>query len=162
MNIIAIGDAVLGLCYIFLPILFSMIHSKISPSSNLLLKYYVFISVGIQGILTGMIQIVFSQIVVDYVRWDHSPFLSELGMANLSFGLLGLLAIRINIHWQKAAAFCYGCFLLITGIGHLVDIIYFGANAGNSGYFLWADLFIGIILLYLAWQPPDAKESLWI
>lgn len=138
------GEAFISLAFIFLP----YILASLKKSSDLL-NYYLFISVGIQGLLTGYVQMVRPDVVVDHVNWPHSPFLVELGMANAAFGVVGILSVWRDRGWKAASAVGYGLFLLMTGLGHLVDIWQHGLNPGNAGFFLLSDLIVPMILFAL-------------
>ena len=143
------------ICYtffmIFFPLIFGFIHAKVKKRKivDLLLLYYIFIGVGIQGILTGLIQMLHPRFVAEYVQWSLSSFLFELGLANLSYGILGIVSPWMSKGWQKATAIGYGSFLFLTGVGHLIDIIQYGTTFGNARLFLYLDLLIPIILFIL-------------
>lgn len=141
------GEAFIALVYIFLPFILGSIHAFIKGDKpDLFLNYYLFISVGIQGLVTGYVQMVRPDVVVAHVGWPNSPFILELGMANAAFGILGILSIWRDRGWRAATATGYGLFLLLTGIGHLVDILQHGFNPGNAGFFLLSDLLVPFIL----------------
>ena len=88
------GEAIVAFLYIFLPLILGIIHILIKKDKarkvEILLGYYLFIGVGLQGILTGILQMHKPEMVVAFVQWNYSPFLIELGMANLSLVYLGL------------------------------------------------------------------------
>ena len=55
------GEAMIAFVFIFLPLILGLVHAHLSKRKtkkvDLLLCYYLFISVGIQGIVTGILQI---------------------------------------------------------------------------------------------------------
>lgn len=133
---------------IFIPFFLGFLHGRLKRGAKkeIYLLYYIFIGVGIQGLITGAVQIFYPQFVSDYVQWPVSSFLFELGLANVSYGILGICAPWLSQGWQRAAAIGYGMFLLLTGAGHLFDMSQQGMNPGNGGAFLYSDLLIPIIL----------------
>jgi hypothetical protein len=147
------GEALVAFLYIFLPLILGLMHIKLKSDKrnkvDILLDYYLFIGVGIQGIVTGILQMNKPQMVVSFVQWPYSPFLVELGMANLAFGLLGIISVWLDKSWKVAAAAGYGLFLLFTGIGHIINIMLLGTTAGDAGAFLWSDLFVPVALFIL-------------
>ncbi len=150
-NQFLMGEFLTALFYIIVPALLSYFFPKAgSRLKENLLFYYVLIGVVVQGLVTAGLQILDPNLVISYVQWPYSPFLYELGMANLSFGILGLLSLWKNTDWKKSAAFGYGLFLLITGIGHIVQITLQGITPGDFGGFLFSDLLVGIILVALS------------
>jgi hypothetical protein len=147
------GEAIIAFVYIFFPLFLGLIHAHFikerGKKVDLLLSYYLFIGVGIQGVSTGLLQMIKPQMVVSFVEWPYSPFLIELGMANLAFGILGILSLWLNNSWKMSAAIAYGLFLLFTGIGHIINILRKGTHPGDAGAFLWSDLFVPIALSIL-------------
>ncbi len=115
-----------------------------------ILLYYLVISVGIQGLLTGLFEIFFPSWIAETLQLPMSPFLTELGMANVAFGFLGILCPWMTQGWRMATAVGYGLFLLMTGLLHLVRIGLEGASPGDVGGFLLFDLVLSLLLLTLA------------
>lgn len=147
-SIFVFGEVLVSLSYILLPLILGYLHAKIDGRKMVhkIFQYYLFISVGIQGILTGFMQMTAPEIVADYVQWPNSPFLLELGMANASYGILGILSLWLNQGWKAATAIGYSLFLLFTGIGHFVNILISGIAPGDGGSFLWSDLLVPVML----------------
>lgn len=147
-------DLGLSFFYIFFPSLLAFFHTRYSVSTkqkiSIFLLYYLTISVGIQGLLTGFFQIFYPSFIAESLQWPVSPFLIELGMANVAFGLLGLLSPRRDQGWRKATAVGYAAFLFMTGIFHIVRIVQYGFSPGDAGGFLLFDLIVSMILLILA------------
>jgi hypothetical protein len=147
------GEAIVAFLYIFLPLILGGMHSLFAKEEKrktmILLNYYIFIGVGIQGVVTGGLQMYQPHTVVSFVQWPYSPFLIELGMANVAFGLLGLVSTWLGKSWKIAAGVGYGSFLLFTGVGHVVNIVRKGATPGDAGAFLWSDLFVPVALCIL-------------
>ena len=61
-----------------------------------LLFWYLVILVGGYGVLLGISQTLNGEWTARLNGWQYSPFVVELGYANLAFGILGLLCIRIK------------------------------------------------------------------
>ncbi len=143
-------EIIVAALYILLPIALGLIHGWIRGRDFLkyLFLYTLFISAGIQGLATGIVQMFFPEAVVKFTEWPASPFILELGMANFSFGVLAICALWLSRGWQFAAAVGYGLFLFLTGMGHVIDFFLNGANLGNAGGFLWSDL-LGALSLFL-------------
>src|SRR5271156_4367134 len=126
--LIRLTDFIIASTFIFLPLILGLDHArrKHRPNKEMLLVYYLFISVGIQGLFTGIFQIVFPDIVINFLQWPYSPFLDELGLANIAFGILGILSLWQNNGWKAATAMGYGLFLFMTGLYHLIEIYHTG------------------------------------
>jgi hypothetical protein len=152
-NLFNAGEAIVAFAYIFLPLALGLVHTYFKKEKakkvSIFLAYYLFIGVGIQGVLTGILQMNKPDIVVSFVQWPYSPFLIELGMANLALGLLGIVSIWLDSSWKLAASVAYGLFLLFTGVGHVINISFKGSHPGDNGAFLWSDLFVPVALFLL-------------
>ena len=110
------------------------------------MSYDVFISVGIQGLITGIVQIAKPEWVVEYVHWPFSTYFLEPGMANASYGIIGLLTVLMDTGWKNAAAAGYALFLFATGIGHIVDYDTARILQRKFRGFLLTDLVVPLIL----------------
>lgn len=148
------GEFSIALAYIFLPLILGLIHIYLrgvkTGRIDVMLTYYVIVSVGIQGAVTGLLQMFAPEMVASFTQWNYSPFLIELGMANLSFGILGLISFSLGQNGKVAAAIGYGLFLLFTGVGHMKNISLHGATPGDSGGFLFSDFIGGLAILLFA------------
>lgn len=151
-----VGAMVTYLCYVFLPLIIGGIHlcfKKECPwptRAKIMLSYYTLISVGLQGVIVGSMQLFNAEQVAHYVRWPYSPFLLLLGVANLVFGLLGLSAWWIKGTWRAAAAAGFGLFLLFSAFLHLYDAFFHrNWSVGNLGPALWSSLLVPVALFGL-------------
>ena len=145
-------DFATAFTYILLPYLLGLIHFGKFPSKqqkkNVIFLYYLVISVGIQGIYTGFWQVFYPQHVAEFLKWPNSPFLAELGAANIAFGILGVLCPIMDVGWKAAAAINYSLFLFLTGIMHIVNNIRFGLSSGDFGAFVISDITVAAILIF--------------
>jgi hypothetical protein len=146
-------ETLVSIMYIILPVLAGSIHYRWKDTkatfAEVLFNYFLFFGVGIQGLVTGIAQIFYPKIVTDYLRLSLSPFLLELGCANVSFGILAIISFWLDGSWKAAAATVYCLFLFMTGIYHLVEIYYLGLTPGNSGAFLIIDIALPILFVLL-------------
>lgn len=151
---------------IFLPPLTALVHQHLGrspqPYRTLLLRHLLFIGVGLQGSAAGLKQLFHGEAVAAYTGWAFSPFVAELGLMNLSYGILGFIATFASRGWQTAAALGYGLFLFGAGIGHILDMMQTGnVSLGNAGPTLWSDLLIPLALavLLLGTRHSDGKPT---
>lgn len=156
-----IGGMVLAALYIIVPLIGAAVSiwrreiKDLKSRLEVLLVWYLFIGVGIQGIVSGVVQIFMSDKVAGYVGWAGSPFVVELGMANLAFGILGIISLWQRKGFRTATALGYGLFLVLVAFGHIYDALFKGRlSVGNLGPTLWADLIVGFILLVLISLRP--------
>ena len=156
-------DIIFSFLLIFLPLLFGFLyaHFKKEKRVDAIFVSYIFVGIGIQGLASGIMQTFFSQTVIQYVQWPFSPFILELGLANISYGILGLLSPWMTRGWQTATAFGYAMFLAFTGMRHALEILNRGINPGDSGAFAYVDYVMSTILfvlLILRYQQNSQKH----
>ncbi len=146
-----IADIIFSFLLVFLPLILGILHAKVKGGKKieLILLYYICIGIGVQGLVSGIMQTFYSASVIQYVHWPFSPFILELGLANISYGILGMMSPWMNRGWQTATAFGYGLFLLFTGMRHALEIAQWGINPGDSGAFVYIDFIISCILFVL-------------
>jgi len=144
-----VAEVGISVGYIILPFVLGYAHALIKGGGkwDMIFLYYLFVGVGVQGIVTGIAQIAIPETISENLEWANSPFLLELGMANISFGAVGIVGPWINRGWSTAAAVAYSLFLTITGLGHLVELLQYGPSPGNSGGFLYSDLLVPVFTL---------------
>lgn len=147
-----LDEVIFSLSFIFLPLILGFLHPKRREESRtkILFNYYLFIGVGVQGLIIGSAQFALPETIGFYVGWAYSPYLLELGLANFSYGILGVPAPWLSYGWKRAVAIGYSLFLLFTGFYHLTDIFQNGVNRGNFGGYLLTDLLLPIPLVVLA------------
>jgi hypothetical protein len=153
-------DTAFSFFLIFFPLILGLLHAsfKNGKKTECVLLYYIVIGVGIQGLASGITQTFYSGYVTQYVQWPFSPFILELGLANISYGILGILSPWMSRGWQNATAFGYALFLFFTGMRHTIEIIEKGINAGNSGSFMYVDnilCYIFFALLFLRYREDS-------
>ena len=86
-------------------------------------KWFVLWAVGVRLFLTGLCQVITPQFTTEQILGIKSkePFIivQELGFANLSFGVFGIITI-LNGNWNIPAAIVGGLFYGLAGIRHIV------------------------------------------
>jgi len=109
--------------------------------SEILFKWFIFWGIGIRCLTAGLSQVMNPGFTASLLQLDSAGFvvIRELGFANISMGLLGLLSLPLS-RWRPAAAFCGGLFLGKAGILHLCRIPE-GINPNETAAMV-SDLFI--------------------
>jgi len=116
-----------------------------------LLLYLLVIFVGVGG-LTGFLGHTFkAQEIALKIGWQPSPFQFEVAVANLAFGVLGIMCIWQRGGFRTATGIGYATFLLGCGYGHFRDLTLHGnVSPYNVGPVLWVnDLGIPVVILIL-------------
>lgn len=118
--------------------------------SETFFRWIILLPVGVVGIYTFVMHAFFSEIASASIGWKPSPFEYEVAIANLSFGLLGLLAFRASYGFRAAAGIGNIVWLGGDAIGHIRQmIVAHNFSPGNAGPWFWTDVLIPISLLIL-------------
>lgn len=145
---------------VVLPFLLALVMRRESqPYTTRLLDAFLFIGVGVQGVLVGLQQVTRGEEVAEYVDWVFSPFVAELGIMNLAFGVLGLVAPFARRDWKLATAVGYGFFLGWSAVIHISDAVGGNLSSGNVGPALWSRMFICLALLVLVIETRERPAS---
>ncbi|MDD5382939.1 MAG: hypothetical protein PHH60_04725 [Candidatus Margulisbacteria bacterium] len=119
---------------------------------EILLLYLFFFNMGFGGLLAFYGHTARAAETALSIGWQPgSPFQFEVAVANLAFGVLGILCLWMRGNFWWAAAVGGGVFGLGAAYGHIRDMILaqnFAPN--NAGLILWyGDIFLPLLLLLL-------------
>lgn len=115
------------------------------------LLWFLFIMVGIGSIWAFIGHVFMADTIAAMIGWPAgNPFQTEVGIANLSFGILGLLSLKLRDSFWIASVTAVSVFYLGAAYVHITDIAQTGnLSPGNAGYALYIDILIPIILIVL-------------
>lgn len=123
---------------------------RLPQSVEVFLGYVFLFCVGIMSLLAAYAHVFMGPETAQSIGWPSgSPFQFEIGMANLSYGVLGVLAFWIRGRFWDACAIGWSVFVLGCFYGHLVQYYQFHDVAPyNIGYPIWFyDLALPIVVL---------------
>lgn len=139
-----------------LAILFTIVHATYKKVwtgpkfVEVFLGYIIFFSMGIMSLFAAYGHVFMGPEIAKLIGWQPgSPFQFEIGMANLSYGVLGVLALWVKGRFWDAAVIGWSVLLLGCFLGHVINY-YADNNAAplNIGPYIWFyDLFLPILLL---------------
>ena len=145
--------------FLVLSVLAASIHLAVSPASRsskpaiarTYLLYLFFIYVGLMGVLTAYAHVFRPIQTSASIGWSTSPYEYEVGMADLTVGVLGVLCLWFRGNFWLATAIANAIWLLGDAIGHIRQVTLNNNHAANnSGIFLIAEIIVPIIILVLA------------
>ena len=138
-----------------LPVGSILVEFFISKSStNLLLlvgKWFVFWAIGIRQFLAGLRQAIRPEFTAEGIfgikSRDPLPIVQELGFANLSMGVLGILSL-VDGRLAFPSAIVSGLFFGIAGIKHLIR----GKRNVNENVAMVSDILLfAVLATFLIW-----------
>jgi hypothetical protein len=120
-----------------------------------LLLYLLVVFVGVGGVVGFLGHTFKAGEIALQIGWQPSPFQFEVAVANLAFGVLGIMCIWQRGGFWTATGIGFAIFLLGCAYGHVRDMTLHGNLAPyNVGPVLWFyDLAVpAVILLLLLWR----------
>jgi hypothetical protein len=130
---------------------------------ELLLQWSLVVNVGVAGLFGFYAHTARAPQTAEVIGWPPgNPFQSEVAVANLAFGVLGILCIRLRGLWWWATVIGSGIFLLGAAVVHVQQIVETGNRApGNAGVVLYWDILMPLVqlalLLAIRGQRADAR-----
>ena len=127
---------------------------------EIILIYYLAVWIGLMGIMGFMGHAFMSDKVAAFIGWPAgNPFQFEIAVANLSYGILGLLCIWFRGNFWIATGVGQAVFMWGAAYGHIQQIIVHDNYApGNAGLILYLDILIPIIFFGLLIAYRTARE----
>jgi len=106
--------------------------------------------VGVNGIITGTGHMFMPGPIAESVGWPTSRFQWEVGLADLSYGVAGVMAINFDREFWLATIVVFSVFMLGAAVGHVRSMLAEHNFApGNAGYIFWYDIAAPLLLIAL-------------
>ncbi len=125
------------------------------------LLYLLVIYVGLMGLLTAYAHVFRPLQTSASIGWSTSPYEYEVGMADLTVGVLGVLCLWLRDNFWLATAIANAVWLLGDAMGHVRQMVLYNDHAANnSGIFLVTEITMPLIILLLAvYVHKNAKAA---
>lgn len=154
-----------GLTMLCLAFIFIIIHLIISKGRisiyEIIYRWTALFALGFTGIYTFVLHAFFPEVTATSIGWAPSPFQYEVAMADLAFGLLGILSFRAHYSFRLATVIGAAFWLWGDATGHIYQIIENQNYAsGNAGSWFWMDIIIPLILGTCLVKLTNSKSPL--
>jgi hypothetical protein len=114
------------------------------------LIYLLFIYVGLMGLFTAYYHVFRPIQASASIGWATSPYEYEVGMADLTVGVLGVLCFVFRGEFWLATAIADAVWLLGDAFGHIREMVVNNNHAeNNAGIFLIFELVMPVLTLGL-------------
>jgi hypothetical protein len=114
------------------------------------LLYLLFFYVGLMGVLTAYAHVFRPIETSASIGWSTSPYEYEVGMADLTVGVLGILCLTFRANFWLATAIANAVWLLGDAVGHVWQMTLNNDHAANnSGIFLVTEFIMPLVILSL-------------
>lgn len=143
------------LFFVLLSLLGASIHLAVSRKSRAakaepFLLYLLVIYVGVMGVTTSVFHVFFPGWTSASIGWSTSPYEYEVGMADLTIGVLGILCVWFRGNFWLATAIANFFWLEGDAVGHVRQMVLYNNHAeNNSGLFLYLEIILPILILWL-------------
>src|ERR1700684_4697535 len=115
------------------------------------LLYLLVIYVGLMGLLTAYAHVFRPEQTSASIGWSTSPYEYEVGMADLTVGVLGILCLWLHGNFWLATAIANAVWLLGDAVGHIRQMeLNNNHAANNSGIFLLVEFTMPVVIVILA------------
>jgi hypothetical protein len=106
--------------------------------------------VGVNGIITGTGHMFMPAPIAASIGWPASRFQWEVGLADLSYGVAGVMAPGFDRGFWLATIVVFSIFMLGAAVGHVRSMVAErNFSPGNAGYIFWYDIGAPILLIVL-------------
>lgn len=114
------------------------------------LLYLLFFYVGLMGVLTAYAHVFRPIQTSASIGWSTSPYEYEVGIADLTVGVLGVLCLKYRGDFWLATAIANAVWLLGDAVGHIRQMTLNNDHAANnSGIFLIFEFIVPLVILAL-------------
>lgn len=123
------------------------------------LLYLFVIYVGLMGLLTAYAHVFRPIQTSASIGWSTSPYEYEVGMADLTVGVLGVLCVWFRGNFWLATAIANFCWLEGDAVGHVRQVVFHNNHAeDNAGLFLYLEIAMPIVILWLTLYHRQKKS----
>jgi uncharacterized membrane protein len=148
----------LQIFFAVLAVLAASIHLAVSPKRRgdshtivvTYLLYLLFIYVGLMGLFTAYYHVFRPIQASASIGWAPSPYEYEVGMADLTVGVLGVLCLAFRDNFWLATTIANAVWFIGDAIGHIRQMMLFNNHAEyNAGIFLAFEFAVPVAMLGL-------------
>jgi len=143
----------IGVALFLAHIIYSLITDTTSEWPEELVQFGVYYLIGWAGIGGGISHLFFGNKISASIGWERSPFETEIGLANLGFGIAGVLALNYGPEFWWAVIIANSVFRVGAGVGHIRSMARDRNFAVNNTSILAVDFLVPAFLIfgYFAW-----------
>ena len=122
-------------------------HHQLS-GYEILFRWLALLPLGVTSLYAFVMHAFFPVFTAATIGWSNSPFQFEVAVANLGFGLLGVLAFSASYGFRAATVIGALCWLWGDAVGHIYQMVSnHNFAVGNAGSWFWMDVLIPLLLL---------------
>ncbi len=152
------GPRLLSLVFLVLGLLVGAVHVYLVKQprtkgrvAEIFLQWFLVITVGVLSVFFFISHTIFADTTAASIGWPAgNPFQSEVAVANLTIGTLGILCYWIRGNFWVATVIAFSVQWLGAAVVHIRDIVVAANYApNNAGMTLYLDILMPMILIAL-------------
>lgn len=148
---------------IILIIIHTLIRFKQLEFAEIAYRWIALLPLGFTGIYTFIMHVFYPGFSAAIIGWANSPFQYEVGMADLSLGVLGILSFKASYGFRLATVISAVIFFWGDAVGHLYQMfVNHNFAPGNAGSWFALDLVVPFILLLCIFQLQPKKRRVYV
>lgn len=158
----------LSLVFLILALVVGVIHLYLDKQprtrgrvAQIFLLWLLVITVGVLSLLFFISHTLLAKSSAQSIGWPAgNPFQSEVAVANLSMGILGILCYWIRGNFWVATVIGFSVWWLGDAVVHIRSIVVESNYApNNAGMTLYLDILIPLILIALCWFTTSMQQG---
>jgi hypothetical protein len=152
------GPKLLSLVFLVLGLVVGAVHLYLDKQprtkgriAQIFLQWFLVVSVGVLSVFFFISHTIFADTTAASIGWPAgNPFQSEVAVANLTIGTLGILCYWIRGNFWTATVVAFSVQWLGAAVVHIRDIVVAANYApNNAGMTLYLDILMPVILITL-------------
>lgn len=128
-----------------------------------LLDWMLLLAVGVDTLWAGLFHVLVPHLAAASIGWEVSPFQFEIGVSDISIGLVAIAAFWRSLPFKTAVVAYIVLFYIGVSVGHLREAIEAGNYAANNfGLLLiltFAKIVVLPLLLWIIWTESRRAQS---
>ncbi|MCD2183542.1 DUF6790 family protein [Rhizobium sp. GN54] len=131
------------------------------PPARRYLSWLLLLSVGAEMIWGGFFHVFLPQVAAAQIGWQVSPFQFEIGVADLSIGVVAVLSFWRNLSFKAAVVLYLVLFNIGVAIGHIREaVVNANFSPDNFGLLLLLTIVKVPLLAWLLWKAYREETEL--
>lgn len=134
--------------------------TKGRPFAAHLLDWLLLLPIGAGYVWAGFFHVFFPEVAAQSIGWQVSPFQFEIGVADLSIGIVAILSFWRSLPFKTATALYIVLFSIGVTVGHLRQAMIGDFAANNFGLLLILTIVEIILFPVLLWTVRRGSKEL--
>lgn len=141
-------------------VLCAAVFDRETPWPQRYLSWTLLLAVGFDGVWAGVFHVFFPGTASAQLGWQASPFETKISIADISLGIVAMIAFWRSLAFQNAIALYAVLFYVGVSIGHFVQAFAHGDySADNFGLLLILTILRAFALAGLLWAAWRAERD---